>query len=82
MTRQWEEVSKEEEKIVKSKTEGNGLQIEGVQRVPQFMVFHILTKEKELKQQWIKGKVAGWSTEMMEEKANKQLNRVTEEMVS
>ena len=32
MMRQWEEVGKEEANIVKIKMEGNGLQIEGVQR--------------------------------------------------
>ena len=47
--RQWEDVSKEEGKSVKRKTAGNGLQIEGVQRVPQLMVSQILTEEKELK---------------------------------
>ena len=31
MMRRWEEFSKEEEKIVKIKTEGNGLQIGSVQ---------------------------------------------------
>ena len=39
-------------------------------------------EDKELKKKKVKGKVAGWSTEKMEEKANNQLDKNTEEMVS
>ena len=77
MMRHWEEVSKEEEKIGTRQTAGNGLQIQGVQRVPQLVVSHILTKEKGLKKKERKGKVVGWSTEKMEEKANNQLDKDT-----
>ena len=35
MKKQWADVSKEEVKIVQRKTEGSGLQIEGVQSVPK-----------------------------------------------
>ena len=43
MMRHWDEISKEEEKNVKRKTEGNGLQIEGGQRVPELLVSQVLT---------------------------------------
>ena len=46
MMRPWEEVSKEEEKIVKRKMEGNGLQTDGVQRVPELTVSQVLTSKK------------------------------------
>ena len=73
LKRQREEVSIEEDKTVRRKAEGKGLQIEGVQRVPELMVSQTLTKEKELRKKERKGKVAGWSTEKMEEKENDQL---------
>ena len=82
MMRQWEEVTKEEEKFVKRKTEGNGLQINGVHRAPQLVVSSMLSKEKGPKEKERKGKVVGWSKEKMEEKANNQLNRDTQEIVS
>ena len=62
MMGQCEEVSEEVEKIVK-KTEGHGLQIEGVQRVPELMVSHVSDREKELEKRESKGKGVSWSTE-------------------
>ena len=66
MLRQWEEVSEEEEKIVNRKTEGNGLQIEGVRRVPELLVSQVLTEEKELKkrkekERWQVGSRRRWN---------------------
>ena len=49
-------MSKEEEKIVKRKTEGNGLQIELVRRVPELRVSPALTKEEELKNKESEGR--------------------------
>ena len=49
MRRQREEVRKEEDKILRRKAEGKGLQIEGVQRVPELVVSQTVTKEKELR---------------------------------
>ena len=42
---------------------------------------HALLKEKEPKKENTKSKVAGWSTEKMEEKASKQEFKDIEEMV-
>ena len=46
MVRQWEETSKEEEKIAKRKVEGKSLLVEGVQRAPELLVSQVSTKEK------------------------------------
>ena len=82
MMRQWEEVSKEEGMRLQRKTEGNALHIEGLQTVPQLVVSQVLPAEKEKTTKERKGKVAGWSTEKMEEKASSQLEKDTEDMVS
>ena len=39
--RQWEEISKEVEKIEKGKMEGKSLQVEGVQRAPELLVSQV-----------------------------------------
>ena len=49
MVRQWEEASKEEEKIAKGKFEGKSLQVEGVQGAPELQISQVLAKEKEQK---------------------------------
>ena len=73
LMRQWEEVSKEEEKTEVRKFVGRSSQIEGVQKAPEVLVFEVFTKEKEAKKEKKKNsKVARWSTETMEEKASKQ----------
>ena len=59
MRTHWEDLSKEEGRIVTRKTEGNGLQIEGAQRVPELMAFQFLIQEKELKKKDRKGKGGG-----------------------
>ena len=67
---------------MRRKAEGKGLQIEGVQGVPELLVSQSLTKEKELRKNERIGNVVGWSTEKMEEERNNQLVKDTEEMVS
>ena len=72
MMRQWEDARKEEEKITMRKMEGKSLQVEGVQTAPELPVSQVLMKEEEPKKEMKKSKVAGWSTEKMDEKARKQ----------
>ena len=68
MMRQWEDDSREEEKITMRKMEGKRLQVESVQKAPELLVRRVLTTEKGSKKEKKKSKVAGWSTEKMEEK--------------
>ena len=75
MMNQWEDVSKEEEKITVRKMEGKRLQVEGVQKVLEFLVSQVVTKEKEPKKEKKKTWLVRWSTEKMRE------FRDTEEMV-
>ena len=81
MMRRWEDVSTEEEKITVEKMEGESLQVEGVQKAPELLVFQVLTKEKDQRRRRKKSKLAGRSTEKMEEKARKHDFKDTEEMV-
>ena len=79
MRKQSEEVSKEENKNLHRKTEGDALHFEGIQKGPELVVPQHMAKENSEK----KGKVTGWSTEKMEEKVSNQLvKRHTVEMVS
>ena len=49
MMRQWEEVSKEEEKITLRRNEGRGIKTERVQHVPELMVSQAQMKKREEK---------------------------------
>ena len=80
MTRQWEDVSKEEEKITVRKMEGRSLQVEGAHKALELLVSQVLTKEKEPKKEMKKSKVSGRSKEK-EEKASKREFKDAEEMV-
>ena len=79
--RHWEDVSKEEEKIMVSKIEGRSFLVEEMQKAPELLVSELLMKEKELKKEKKQSEVAGWFTEKIEEKASKQEFKDTEEMV-
>ena len=46
MMRQWEDVSKEGEKIKMRKMGGKSLQVKGVQRAPELLASQVLTKER------------------------------------
>ena len=46
MMRQWEEVSKEEEKITVSKMEGRNLRVKEVQKAPELLASQVSTKEQ------------------------------------
>ena len=51
--------------------EGKSLQVAGAQMAPELRVSQVLMREKEPKKELKKSKVAGWSTEKMDENASK-----------
>ena len=82
MWKRWEEISKEEETILQRQTEGGVLHMEGMPKVPELVVSQLVAEDGEPKEKEMEGKVAGWSTENMEEKASNQLVKDTEDMVN
>ena len=47
----WEETRKEEEKIAERKSEGESLQVGGVQMAPELLVSQVLMKEMKQKEE-------------------------------
>ena len=79
--RHWEETSKEEVKIANGKMEGKSLQVEGVEKAPEYPVSQVLTKEKEQTKEKKKSKAKGSFIKKMEEKESNQEFRDAGEMV-
>ena len=70
MMRQRREVSKDEEEITVKRSEGGKLQVEKVQHAPELAVHQTHMKKRDAGKER-KRKIAGWSTKMLKETANK-----------
>ena len=81
MEKQWAEDEKLEEILERRRMEGNSLQLEVMQEVPEVVVHERATKDQEVIRTQEKKRVKGWSTEEMKDKVNSLVEIDTEEMI-
>ena len=78
--RQWEEVSKDEEVLDGQEVKDGKLQVEKVRSAPELLEAQTQVKKADAGKEK-KRMIAGWSTKMLKETANRQECQDTEEMV-